>query len=60
MALKECNFCDNEVPVNGQCNNCGFVDGMNREPVDDELKRAREVNSEHDYEQFRNIDSLLL
>lgn len=60
MALKKCNFCESQVPANGQCNECGFIDGMSRPPSDDEFKYAREINVKHKYEQFSNIDMLLL
>ena len=60
MALKKCNFCDNKVPEHGQCNKCGFIDGLQRRPTDAEFKRARAINKEHNYEQFENIDMLLL
>lgn len=60
MALKKCNFCDNKVPEGGQCNKCGFVDGLNRQPTEEEFRRARDINKENDYEQFNNLDMLLL
>ena len=60
MGLKDCNFCKNDVPKDGQCNGCGFVDGFNRPPTDEEFVEARGVNDKHKYEQFRNIDSVLL
>ncbi|MFC1691233.1 hypothetical protein ACFL0W_03555 [Nanoarchaeota archaeon] len=61
MAMKDCNFCrKNKVPENGQCNSCGFIDGLNRQPVDEEFKAARQINEEHDYEQFSNLDMMLL
>ncbi len=60
MAKKKCDFCGNHVPENGQCNNCGFVDGLNRQPSDEEYKRARDINEQHSYEQFDNLDMLLL
>ncbi len=60
MALKKCNYCPNQVPEGGQCNKCGFVDGLTRPPTDAEYKRAREVNEQHSYAQFKNIDMLLL
>jgi hypothetical protein len=59
MTFKKCNFCKNKVPVGGQCNKCGFVDGFNRRPTDAEFKAAREVNEKHGYKPFKNIDSLL-
>lgn len=58
--MKKCNFCENKVPENGQCNKCGFVDGLGRKPTEDEYKRARRVNKENDYEQFSNLDMLLV
>ncbi len=60
MAMKKCNFCENKVPENGQCNKCGFIDGLNRPPSDNEFKQARDVNTKHNYDQFENIDMLLL
>jgi hypothetical protein len=60
MALKDCGFCKNKVPEQGQCNKCGFIDGLRRQPHDAEFKRARVVNKEHKYEQYVNIDMLLL
>lgn len=60
MALKKCNFCDNKVPELGQCNECGFIDGIQRPPTDMEFKNARAVNEEHEYDQFENLDMLLL
>ena len=60
MALKKCNCCENKVPENGQCNKCGFVDGFTRPPTDVEFKSAREINNKNKYEQFKNIDMLLL
>ncbi len=60
MALKKCGFCDNKVPEHGQCNKCGFIDGLTRQPTDEEFKRARRINKEHNYNQFENIDMLLL
>lgn len=60
MGLKKCDFCDNEVPEGGQCNKCGYVDGLRRQPTDEEFKRAREINRKADYKQFENLDMLLL
>ena len=60
MTLKKCNFCDNKVPENGQCNKCGFIDGLQRPPTDEEFKKARAVNKKNGYEQFENLDMLLL
>jgi hypothetical protein len=60
MTLKTCNFCKNKVPNGGQCNKCGFVDGMARKPTDEEYKAARAVNKKHNYKQFVNIDMLLI
>ncbi len=61
MALKKCNFCvKNDVPVKGQCNSCGFIDGLERQPSDDEFKQARKINNDHKYDQYENIDMLLL
>lgn len=60
MALKKCGFCENKVPEYGQCNKCGFIDGLSRQPTDEEFKHARRINNEHNYKQFENIDMLLL
>ncbi len=60
MAMKDCRFCGKKVPEHGQCNKCGFVDGMNRPPTDEEFKKARKVNQVHNYVQFENLDMLLL
>ncbi len=60
MTLKKCNFCEQEVPENGQCNGCGFIDGIQREPSDEEFKSARAINSKHNYNQYENLDMLLL
>jgi len=60
MKLKKCDYCANEVPPRGQCNKCGFIDGMARQPTDDEFKRARKINEQAKYKQFENIDMLLL
>ncbi|MGM5487961.1 MAG: hypothetical protein ACQESG_03355 [Nanobdellota archaeon] len=58
--MKACDFCGNEVPEGGQCNKCGFIDGLRRQPTDDEFRRARQINSKHKYPQFENLDMLLL
>lgn len=60
MKLKKCNYCNNDVPPNGQCNKCGFVDGLHRQPTDEEFKAARSINSKYKYDQFENLDMLLL
>jgi hypothetical protein len=60
MALKKCSYCKNKVPEGGQCNKCGFVDGISRKPTDNEYKVARGINRKHNYKQFVNIDMLLL
>jgi hypothetical protein len=60
MTLKKCDFCENTVPPGGQCNKCGFIDGMRRQPTDDEFKIAREINKKAKYEQYENLDMLLL
>ena len=61
MALKKCNFCKkNEVPEKGQCNSCGFIDSFNKRPTDDDFKQARVVNDDYEYNQFQNLDMLLL
>lgn len=61
IALKDCDFCKkNKVPEHGQCNICGFIDGLQRQPSPEEFKRAREINDKHNYTQFRNLDMLLL
>ena len=58
--MKKCDFCKNDVPVNGQCNKCGFIDGLRRQPNNDEFKRARGINEQHKYKQFKNLDMLLI
>jgi hypothetical protein len=60
MTFKKCNFCTKKVPEGGQCNSCGYIDGLNRAPSDAEFKRAREINDKHGYAQFKNLDMLLL
>ena len=60
MGLKKCEFCSNKVPVGGQCNKCGYIDGLRRQPTDEEFKRARAINKKSNYKQFENIDMLLL
>ncbi len=61
MALKKCDFCKkNNVPVGGQCNSCGFVDGLMRQPTEEEFKQARDINKKHGYKQFVNLDMMLL
>ena len=60
MALKECNFCENEVPQGGQCNGCGFVDGLQRPPSMHEFQQAQKINAQQKYEQYMNIDMLVL
>jgi hypothetical protein len=60
MAMKDCGFCKNKVPEGGQCNKCGFIDGLARRPTPDEFKKARKVNSDNNYKQFENLDMLLL
>jgi hypothetical protein len=60
MALKECEFCNNKVPPGGQCNKCGFIDGLHRQPTDDEFRAARKINEQNRYKQFENLDMLLL
>ncbi len=60
MALKDCGFCSNKVPEGGQCNECGFVDGLNRQPSDQEYRIARAINDEHGYPHFQNLDMMLL
>ena len=60
MAMKKCDFCKNNVPEGGQCNKCGFIDGLRRQPSDDEFKRARKTNEQNNYPQYKNIDMLLL
>ncbi|MGM5484840.1 MAG: hypothetical protein ACQEP1_03125 [Nanobdellota archaeon] len=60
MAQKKCDNCGNKVPEGGQCNKCGFVDGLNRQPSDEEFREARKINEKEGYKQFRNIDMLLL
>jgi hypothetical protein len=58
--MKKCDFCKNNVPEGGQCNKCGFIDGLRRQPNDDEFKHARKINKQNNYKQFENIDMLLL
>ena len=58
--MKKCDFCKNPVPEGGQCNNCGFIDGLRRQPTDMEFKVAREINDKHEYKQFKNLDMLLI
>jgi hypothetical protein len=60
MAMKKCDFCKNNVPEGGQCNKCGYIDGLRRQPTDVEFKLARKINKQNDYKQFENIDMLLL
>ena len=60
MVQKKCNFCGNQVPTRGQCNKCGFIDGIMRQPSNQEFKNAREINEKEGYKQFNNIDMLLL
>ena len=60
MGFKKCDFCGNKVPNGGQCNSCGFVDGLNRRPTDEEYLEARRINEEHGYEHFYNIDMIIL
>lgn len=60
MALKKCNFCENQVPEGGQCNKCGYLDGISRAPTDEEFKKARAVNKQHNYAQYINLDMVLL
>ncbi|MFH0977723.1 MAG: hypothetical protein V1837_00330 [Candidatus Woesearchaeota archaeon] len=60
MVLKNCTFCKNKVPVGGQCNKCGFIDGLSRKPADEEYAKAREMNKRNNYKQFVNLDMLLL
>ena len=60
MAFKKCGFCAKKVPAGGQCNGCGYIDGLSRQPTDAEFKRAREINEKHGYKQFQNLDMLLL
>lgn len=60
MTLKKCDFCNNKVPEGGQCNRCGFIDGLRKQPTDDEFKQARSINQKENYKQFNNLDMLLL
>ena len=59
MDLKKCDFCGNLVPPEGQCNKCGFIDGMRRPPTNEEFGRAREINKKFKYKQFSNLDMLM-
>ncbi|MFH1591487.1 MAG: hypothetical protein ABIC95_06185 [archaeon] len=56
MGYTRCHNCRKKVPIAGQCNMCGFINGLNRLPSDDEYVVARRVNEAHEYEQFNNID----
>ena len=58
--MKKCEFCGNQVPEKGQCNKCGFIDGLRKKPTDEEFLKARKINKEHKYEQFKNIDMTLV
>jgi hypothetical protein len=58
--MKKCEFCQNKVPDGGQCNKCGFIDGLRRQPSDDEFRQARKVNDKNNYKQYVNIDMILL
>ncbi len=58
--MKKCDFCGNKVPKGGQCNKCGFVDGLRRPPTDEEFRQARAIDKKAGYKLFRNIDMLLL
>jgi hypothetical protein len=58
--MKKCEFCQNKVPEGGQCNKCGFIDGLRRQPTDDEFRQARKVNEKSNYKQYVNIDMILL
>ncbi|MBI2548173.1 hypothetical protein HYW21_02380 [Candidatus Woesearchaeota archaeon] len=61
MAFKKCEFCrENKVPIGGQCNKCGFIDGLRRMPTSAEFKTARKINEEHNYAPYESIDMLLL
>ena len=62
IVLKDCEFCNkkSKVPEHGQCNKCGFIDGLRRQPSEDEFKHARDINDQHNYAQFKNLDMLLL
>ncbi len=60
MPYAKCHNCKNKVPVAGQCNQCGFVHGLNRMPTDEEFLQARRINEQHGYEHFDNIDMRLL
>jgi len=60
MSWGKCHNCKNKVPIGGQCNSCGFVHGLHRPPTDYEFIAARKINEKHNYEQFMNIDMLVL
>jgi hypothetical protein len=57
--LKKCDFCTNSVPKKGQCNRCGFIDGLNRMPSPEEFEEATRINEVHEYGQYRNLDLLV-
>ncbi|MEM4755659.1 MAG: hypothetical protein QW594_00840 [Candidatus Woesearchaeota archaeon] len=60
MGLKNCEFCKNQVPEGGQCNNCGFIDGIRKRPSADDFFKAREINTKHQYKQYVNIDMIVM
>jgi predicted ATP-dependent serine protease len=58
--MKKCDFCGAEVPKGGQCNKCGFVDGLRRMPTKEEFEAAKKVNEKAGYKQYRSLDQLVL
>ncbi len=60
MTYTKCHNCKNKVPVRGQCNKCGFVNGVQRMPTQDEFMEARKINERHEYEQYDSIDMRLM
>lgn len=60
MVMKKCEFCDNKVPAGGQCNKCGFIDGLRKQPTVEEFKKARTINDKENYKQYKSIDMMLL
>ena len=58
--LEKCENCKNDVPTGGQCNKCGFVQGVRRLPTEAEFLHARAINNKAKYLQFNNVDMVLL
>lgn len=55
----KCERCQNKVPVNGQCNKCGWLVGLNKVPEPVDFENAKKVNSESKYKQFQSIDQYI-